>query len=149
MAEGHGIISSYIINFGLQEVIIVATDTERSSHKVYEKDQIGEVQIADEVVAIIAGLAATEVEGVDSLAGNMSNELIGKLGMKNLSKGVKVEVTEEHVSVNISMNLKYGYSIPVVCEKVQDKVKSAIENMTGLTVLDVNIKIAGVNVEEQ
>ncbi|MBQ7796094.1 MAG: Asp23/Gls24 family envelope stress response protein [Lachnospiraceae bacterium] len=127
----------------------MATDTERSSHKVYEKDQIGEVQIADEVVAIIAGLAATEVEGVDSLAGNMSNELIGKLGMKNLSKGVKVEVTEEHVSVNISMNLKYGYSIPVVCEKVQDKVKSAIENMTGLTVLDVNIKIAGVNVEEQ
>ena len=127
----------------------MATDTERSSHKVYEKDQIGEVQIADEVVAIIAGLAATEVEGVDSLAGNMSNELIGKLGMKNLSKGVKVEVSEAHVSVHISMNLKYGYSIPNVCEKVQDKVKTAIENMTGLTVLDVNIKIAGVNVEEQ
>ena len=127
----------------------MATNTERSSHKVYEKDQIGEVQIADEVVAIIAGLAATEVEGVDSLAGNMSNELIGKLGMKNLSKGVKVDVTEEHVSVNISLNIKYGYSIPSVCEKVQDKVKTAIENMTGLTVLDVNIKIAGVNVEEQ
>ena len=133
---------------GLQEVIIVATDTERSSHKVYEKDQIGEVQIADEVVAIIAGLAATEVDGVDSLAGNMGNEIVGKLGMKNLSKGVKVEVTEEHVSVNISMNLKYGYSIPSVCENVQDKVKSAIENMTGLTVLDVNIKIAGINIED-
>ena len=127
----------------------MATDPERSSHKVYEKDQIGEVQIADEVVAIIAGLAATEVDGVDSLAGHMSNELIGKLGMKNLSKGVKVEVTEEHVSVHISMNLKYGYSIPTVCEKVQDRVKNAIENMTGLNVLDVNIKIAGVNVEEQ
>ena len=126
----------------------MATDTERSSHKVYEKDQIGEVQIADEVVAIIAGLAATEVDGVDSLAGNMSNELIGKLGMKNLSKGVKVDITEEHVSVNVSMNLKYGYSIPSVCEKVQERVKTAIENMTGLTVLDVNIKIAGVNVEE-
>ena len=83
------------------------------------------------------------------LAGNMGNEIVGKLGMKNLSKGVKVEVTEEHVSVNISMNLKYGFSIPSVCEKVQDRVKTAIENMTGLTVLDVNIKIAGVNVEEQ
>lgn len=127
----------------------MAADTERSSHKVYEKDQIGEVRIADEVVAIIAGLAATEIDGVDSLAGNMSNEIVGKLGVKNLSKGVKVEVTEEHVSVNISMNLKYGYSIPVVCEKVQDKVKSAIENMTGLTVLDVNIKIAGINTDEQ
>lgn len=126
----------------------MATDTERSSHKVYEKDQIGEVQIADEVVAIIAGLAATEAEGVDSLAGNMSNELVGKLGMKNLSKGVKVDVTEEHVSVNMSLNLKYGYSIPKVCETVQEKVKNAIENMTGLTVLDVNIKIAGINVDE-
>lgn len=126
----------------------MATDTERSSHKVYEKDKIGEVQIADEVVAIIAGLAATEVEGVDSMAGNITNELVGKLGMKNLSKGVKVEVTEEHVSVNLSLNLKYGYSIPTVCETVQEKVKNAIENMTGLTVLDVNIKIAGVNLEE-
>ena len=127
----------------------MAAETERRIHKVYEKDQIGEVQIADEVVAIIAGLAATEVEGVDSLAGNMSNELVGKLGMKNPSKGVKVEVTEEHVSVNMSLNLKYGYSIPKVCEKVQDKVKNAIETMTGLMVLDVNIKIAGINVEEQ
>ena len=126
----------------------MATDTERSSHKVYEKEQIGEVQIADEVVAIIAGLAATEVEGVDSLAGNMSNELISKLGMKNLSRGVKVDVTEEHVSVHMSLNLKYGVSIPKVCEMVQEKVKNAIENMTGLSVLDVNIKIAGIHVEE-
>ena len=123
----------------------MTADTERSIHKVYEKDKIGEVQIADEVVAIIAGLAATEVDGVDSMAGNITNELVGKLGMKNLSKVVKVEVTEEHVSVNMSLNLKYGYSIPQVCETVQEKVKNAIENMTGLTVLDVNIKIAGVN----
>ena len=127
----------------------MAAEAERSSHKVYEKDKIGEVQIADEVVAIIAGLAATEVDGVDSMAGNITNELVGKLGMKNLSKGVKVEVTEEHVSVNMALNLKYGYSIPDVCEKVQEKVKNAIENMTGLTVLDVNIKIAGVSLEEK
>ena len=127
----------------------MAAETERSSHKVYEKDKIGEVQIADEVVAIIAGLAATEVDGVDSMAGNITNELVGKLGMKNLSKGVKVEVTEGHVSVNMALNLKYGYSIPDVCEKVQEKVKNAIENMTGLMVLDVNIKIAGVSLEEK
>ena len=108
----------------------------------------GEVKIADEVVAIIAGLAATEVEGVDSMAGNITNELVGKLGMKNLSKGVKVDVTEEHVSVDLSLNIRYGYNIPAVSEQVQEKVSSAIENMTGLTVLDVNIKIAGVNMEE-
>lgn len=98
---------------------------------------------------LLPGLAATEVDGVDSMAGNITNELVGKLGMKNLSKGVKVEVTEEHVSVNMALNLKYGYSIPDVCEKVQEKVKNAIENMTGLTVLDVNIKIAGVSLEEK
>ena len=109
---------------------------DRSTHIVYEKDRIGEVKIADEVVAIIAGLAATEVDGVDSMAGNITNELVGKLGMKNLSKGVIVD---------LSLNMKYGYSIPAVSEKVQDKVKTAIENMTGLMVLEVNIKIAGVN----
>lgn len=123
-------------------------DENRSTHKLYEKDKIGEVQIADEVVAIIAGLAATEVEGVDSMAGNITNELVGKLGMKNLSKGVKVDVTEEHVSVDLSLNIRYGYSIPSVSEQVQEKVSTAIENMTGLTVLDVNVKIAGVNMDE-
>ena len=126
----------------------MAEQEERNTHKVYEKDKIGEVQIADEVVAIIAGLAATEVEGVDSMAGNVTNELVSRLGMKNLSRGVKVDVTEEHVSVDLSLNIKYGYNIPEVSEKVQDNVKSAIEYMTGLTVLDVNIKIAGVNVAE-
>lgn len=122
---------------------------EKNIQKSYEKDMAGEVKIADEVVAIIAGLAATEVSGVDSMAGNITNELVGKLGMKNLSKGVKVDVTEEHVSVDLSLNIKYGYNIPEVSEKVQEKVKSAIENMTGLTVLDVNIKIAGVNLAEE
>ena len=121
---------------------------DRNTRKASEKAGVGEVQIADEVVAIIAGLGATEVDGVDSMAGNITNELVGKLGMKNLSKGVKVAVTEATVSVELSLNMKYGYSIPEVGEKVQDRVKSAIENMTGLSVLEVNIKIAGVSMEE-
>lgn len=122
-------------------------NAEIHTHKIETEEKFGEVRIADEVVAIIAGLAATEVEGVDSMAGNITNELVGKLGMKNLSKGVKVDVTEEHVSVDLSLNLKYGYNIPEVGERVQDRVKTAIENMTGLSVLDVNIKIASVNME--
>ena len=121
-------------------------DTEnRSTHRVYEKEKLGEVQIADEVVAIIAGLAATEVDGVASMAGNITNELVGKLGMKNLNRGVKISVDDDHVSVELSLNMKYGYSIPDVSEKVQERVRTAIETMTGLTVLEVNIKIAGVS----
>lgn len=121
---------------------------DRNTYKIHDNGSLGEVQIADEVVAIIAGLAATEVDGVGSMAGNITNELVGKLGMKNLSKGVKVDVTEEHVSVDLSLNIRYGYSIPSVSEQVQEKVSTAIENMTGLTVLDVNVKIAGVNMDE-
>ena len=127
----------------------MAEQETRNTHKVYGNDTIGEVRIADEVVAIIAGLAATEVDGVDSMAGNITNELVGKLGMKILSKGVKVDVTEEHVSVDLSLNIQYGYNIPDVSAKVQERVKSAIENMTGLMVLDVNVKIAGVNMVER
>lgn len=108
---------------------------------------IGEVQIADDVVAIIAGLAATEVEGVSSMAGNITKEIIGKLGMKNLSKGVKVTLGEDSVSVGLSLNIAYGYNVPDVSVKVQEKVKTAIENMTGLKVSEVNVHIAGVAVE--
>lgn len=109
--------------------------------------KIGDVCIANDVVAVIAGIAATEVEGVDSMAGNITNDLVSKLGVKNLSKGVKVEVTEQHVTVDLSLNIKYSYSIPEVSKKVQEKVMSAIESMTGLKVLEVNVRIAGVNIE--
>ena len=112
-----------------------------------KEDNLGEVHVADEVVAIIAGLAATEVEGVASMAGNITNELVSKLGMKNLSKGVKVEVAEKTVSVEVALNISYGYSIPEVSEKVQQKVKSAIETMTGLSVAIVNVRIATVDMK--
>jgi len=121
---------------------------ERRGVHMLQDGQLGEVQIADEVVAIIAGLAATEVEGVASMAGNITNELISKLGMKNLSKGVKVLVTDQTVDVDLTLNIDYGYSIIKVSEMVQDKVKSAIENMTGLEVSMVNIRIASVNMEK-
>ena len=122
---------------------------ERNIYTIQNDAGKGEVKIADEVVAIIAALAATEVEGVASMAGNITNELIGKLGMKNLSKGVKVDVLEGIVTVSLALNLKYNYSIVEVSARVQEKVKNAIENMTGLEVADVNIKVAGVEMESQ
>ena len=116
----------------------------RKTFKI-KSDQVGDVRIADEVVAIIAGLATTEVEGVSSMAGNITNEIVSKLGMKNLSKGILVEVMENEVKVDVAINIEYGYSIQEVSAKVQDKVKSAIENMTGLTVAVVNVRIASVD----
>ena len=112
-------------------------------------DNLGEVRIADEVVAIIAGLAATEVEGVSSMAGNITNELVSKLGMKNLSKGIKVDVLDNVVKVDVALNIRFGYGIPDVSLKVQERVKYAIENMTGLEVGNINIRIAGVDLEKR
>ena len=122
---------------------------ERNIYTIQNDAGKGEVKIADEVVAIIAALAATEVEGVASMAGNITNELISRLGMKNLSKGVKVDVLEGVVTVSLTLNLKYNYSVVEVSGKVQENVKNAIENMTGLEVADVNIKVAGVEMENQ
>ena len=122
---------------------------ERNAYTIQNDASLGEVKIADEVVAIIAALAATEVDGVASMAGNITNEVIGKLGIKNLSKGVKVDVLEGVVTVSLALNLKYDYGIMEVTKKVQEKVKNAVENMTGLEVADVNIKVAGVEMEKQ
>ncbi len=121
----------------------------RNTYKIQELDGSGEVYIADEVVAIIAGLAATEVEGVASMAGNITNELVGKLGMKNLSKGVKVNVLENVVTVDLALNIAYGKNILETSKTVQEKVKAAIDNMTGLEVADVNIRIASVDMENE
>ena len=122
---------------------------ERNIYTIQDDSSMGEVKIADEVVGIIAALAATEVEGVASMAGNITNELISRLGMKNLSKGVKVDVLDGVVTVSLALNMKYNYSIMDVSAKVQEKVKSAVENMTGLEVADVNVKVAGVEMESQ
>ena len=111
-----------------------------------EKD-LGVVQIADDVVAMIASLATTEVEGVSAMAGNITNELMSKVGMKKLTKGVRVDVLENNVTVDLAVTMEYGYNIPTTCQQVQTKVKAAIENMTGLNCADVNIRIAGVKVK--
>lgn len=119
-----------------------------NTFKIYEHDDIGEVRVTEEVIAIIAGLSATEVEGVYSLANNITNKIIAKLGKKDLSAGVEVSVAGDIVSVSLSLVVLMGYSIPEVTTSVQEKVKSAIEGMTGLKVNAVDISIANVKVEK-
>ncbi len=104
----------------------------------------GEVRIADEVIMVIAALAASEVAGVASMAGGVTRELIEKLGVKTLTKGVRIAVSGEELTAALNVNLKYGYAVPETCSEIQEKVKSAIETMTGLTVTEVNIKIVNV-----
>ena len=117
-----------------------------NNYTIQLENNRGEIIIADEVIAVITGLAAMEVDGVASLAGNATRELISKIGIKTLSKGVKVDVLEDVVTVDAALNLKYGFNIKSVSEKVQEKVKVAVENMTGLKVADVNIRVAGIEV---
>lgn len=119
-------------------------EIDRNTVVLRNDENVGEVKIADDVVAMIASLAAVEVEGVSSMAGNITKELISKVGVKNLTKGVKVDVLGGSVRVDLSLIMEYGYNIPVTCQTVQNKVKAAIENMTGLNCSDVNIRIAGI-----
>jgi uncharacterized alkaline shock family protein YloU len=106
--------------------------------------ELGTIKIADEVVSIIAGLAATEVEGVASMSGGIAGGISEVLGRKSFSKGVKVEVGTEEAKIDIFITVKYGERIPDVAWDIQENVKKAIETMTGLNVSSVNIHVQGV-----
>lgn len=121
---------------------------ESSNYVLEENMELGTVKIADDVVAMIAGLATMEAKGVASMAGNVGNELLDKVGVRNLNKGVKVLVNGKHVRADVAIYVEYGHHIPAVSQKVQEKVKTAIENMTGLEVTDVNVRIAGVSMQK-
>lgn len=100
------------------------------------------VSVSEDVVAIVAGLAATEVEGVDSLTGNITNQAVAKTGAGKLGKGVRIKANPDgNLTIDLSIIIKFGYEIPTICGKVQEKVQNAIQNMTGINVNEVNIKI--------
>lgn len=112
---------------------------------VKKQTALGSIRIADEVVGIIAGLAATEVEGVAGMSGGVVGGIAELLGRKNFAKGVKVEVGEKEAAVDLYIIMKYGVRIPDVALTVQENVKRAIETMTGLAVVEVNIHVQGVS----
>ncbi|OIQ58239.1 alkaline shock protein 23 [Moorella thermoacetica] len=108
------------------------------------RTDLGTIKIANEVVAIIAGLAATEIEGVAGMSGGIAGGITELLGRKNLAKGVKVEVGEKEAAVDLYIVVNFGVRIPDVAIKVQENVKKAIEGMTGLQVVEVNVHVQGV-----
>ncbi len=109
----------------------------------------GSIRIANEVVAVIAGLAATEVEGVAGMSGGVVGGIAEMLGKKNLAKGVKVEVGEKEAAVDLFIIVSYGIAIPEVAYEVQNNVKKAIHSMTGLDVIEVNVHIQGVQFPQE
>ncbi|MBO5386965.1 MAG: Asp23/Gls24 family envelope stress response protein [Lachnospiraceae bacterium] len=109
--------------------------------------KLGNISIADGVVASIAGIAAIEVEGVSKLTGNISKDIVSKLGKKNLANGVKIEIVDGVVVADISVEINYGTSIKKVSEEIQVKVKQAIETMTGLSVGIVNVVVSGIKLD--
>lgn len=110
-------------------------------------NEFGAIRIADEVVSTVAGLAAADVEGVASMSGGWSTDLVEKLGRKNFGKGIKVEVIDEQTKIDIYIVVEFGYQIPDVAENVQKEVKVAVETMTGLSVTAVNVHIVGVSMK--
>ena len=113
-------------------------------HVREEKNNLGSIRVADEVVSIIAGLAATEVAGVSGMSGGVVGGIAERLGRKNMSKGVKVEVGETETAVDLSIIVDYGSRIPEVAANIQSSVKTSIEKMTGLKVVEVNVNVQGV-----
>ena len=109
----------------------------------------GSVKISNDVVAIIAGVAATEIAGVTGMSGGITGGITEMLGMKNLSKGVKVEMGEHETAIDLYIIVDYGANITEVGEQVQQNVKASIESMTGLNVIEVNVNIQGVNIPKE
>lgn len=109
-----------------------------------EQTSLGTIRIADDVVKVIAGLAAIEIKGVAGMSGGLAGGIVEMLGRKNLAKGIKVEVGEKEAAIDLSVIIDYGVRIPDIAAQIQESVKNAVERMTGLTVVEANVNVQGV-----
>jgi len=114
-----------------------------------KEDGLGKVEIAPEVIEVIAGIAASEVEGVANMRGNFASGVVERLGKKNHGKGIKVELSDEGIKVDVFCSLNFGISIPSVAQQIQENIRQTLLNMTGLHVDEVNVHVVGVNFESQ
>ncbi len=117
--------------------------------EVQTQEDTNTVKIANDVVATIAGIAAAEIEGVAGMSGNMVSGLSQMLGKKQLTKGVKVEIADSDVTIDISIVVEYGRKIPEVAGAIQEAVTNAVGDMTGLNVVAVNVHVTGVQFVEE
>lgn len=120
----------------------------KEGYVLNDETGIGDIKVSSNVVMTIAAVAALEVKGVHSLQGTAADEIVTMLKLKSLAQGVRIEIENNQARVALAIILEYGYSIPKISAQVQEKVKSAIETMTGLEVLSVNVRIGGVNIDK-
>lgn len=116
---------------------------------VSRSDELGNIHISEEVLAVIAAAAVLEVEGIGGLAANLGTDLAELLGKKNLSRGIHIQVEDGNVTVDLSILVKYGYTIPDVARAVQEAVAGSVEATSGLTVAAVNVNVGGVVFEKE
>ena len=114
-----------------------------------QNTDIGNIHISEEVIAVIAGIAATEGPEVYSLVGNITNEIVSKMGIKSLSKGIKVDMAEDTVTISVTVNLVYGYNIPKTCQAIQERIIQSVESMTGMSVAEVNVNVNDITTEDK
>ncbi|WNS77614.1 Asp23/Gls24 family envelope stress response protein [Bacillus sp. DTU_2020_1000418_1_SI_GHA_SEK_038] len=115
----------------------------------HENNGLGKIEIAPEVIEVIAGIAASEVEGVAQMRGNFATGVVERLGKKNHGKGVKVELSEDGIKVDVYCSMVFGVSIPNVAQKIQDNIRQALLNMTALEAQEVNVHVVGIVFENQ
>ncbi len=124
---------------------------ENKNEEIKIEEEINEaegIKISNEVIAVIAGVAVSEVPGVYGMSGGLAGGISEALkGKKNLAKGIKVEATEKSAKIDVNIIVEYGSRIPDVAFEIQNRVKKSVENMTGLKVSEVNVHVQGVNTE--
>jgi uncharacterized alkaline shock family protein YloU len=113
------------------------------------KETLGKVELAPEVLEVIAGIATTEVDGVAGTRGNFATGVVEKLGKKIHGKGIKTEMTEDGLFVDVYCFVKYGYSVPKVAKEIQTQIRQAVLNMTSLETKEVNVHITGIHFEKE
>jgi uncharacterized alkaline shock family protein YloU len=114
-----------------------------------ENTGLGKVEIAPEVIEVIAGIAALEVEGLANMRGNFATGVVERFGKKSHSKGVKVELTEEGILIDLYVVLEFGVSIPEVAQKIQGNIRQTLKNMTSLEISEVNIHVVGLQMDKE
>ncbi len=113
----------------------------------HEENGLGKVEIAPEVIEVIAGIAASEVEGVAQMRGNFASGVVERLGKKNHGKGVKVDLSEDGITIDVYCVMMFGVSIPTVAQRIQDNTRQALFNMTALEIKEINIHVVGIQFE--